>query len=199
MRHVNARVCTRTAISYFNQSLLSTQSIPRSRSPPGGGPFWAYLPHLPLESEAREGRNEPQAMQAFMRVCVCSNHPISPLIIVQSSNLSLYSMFALLHGEFTSTRDKQCACCVRSKQNLYVYTWFFEFIWSFLNSFFFIAPRSKRGIFYVFYLLCVSSFSYYYVTYCYNLIFFVFSGAQLGCAPARRFSLRVNPGILKFL
>ena len=81
-----------------------------------------------------------------MHACVCSNHPISPLIIVQSSNLSLYSMFALLHCTFTITRDKQFACCIRSKQDLYVYTLFFEFISIFLNSFFFIAPRSKRGI-----------------------------------------------------
>ena len=85
-------------------------------------------------------------MQAFMRACVCSNHSISPLIIVQSSNLSLYSMFALLHCTFTITRDKQCACCIRSKQDLYVYTLFFEFILSFSNSSFLIAPRSKRGM-----------------------------------------------------
>ena len=69
-----------------------------------------------------------------MHTCVCSNHPISPLIIVQSSNLSLYSTFAMQHGEFTVTRDKQCACCIRSKQKLYVYTLFFEFIFSFSNS-----------------------------------------------------------------
>ena len=81
-----------------------------------------------------------------MHVCVCSNHPISPLIILQSSNLSLYSMFALQHCAITMTRDKQCACCIRSKQDLYVYTLFVEFILIFLNSFFFIAPRSKRGI-----------------------------------------------------
>ena len=68
----------------------------------------------------------------FMHVCVFSDHRISPLIIVQSSNLSLYSMFVLLHGEFTVTRDKQCACCIRSKQDLYDYTLFFEFI-SILN------------------------------------------------------------------
>ena len=66
-----------------------------------------------------------------MHACVCCNHPISPSIIVQSSNLSLYSMFALLHGEYTVTRDKQCACCIRSKQTLSVYTLFFELI---LNS-----------------------------------------------------------------
>ena len=57
-------------------------------------------------------------MQAFMPACVCSNHPISPLIIVQSSNLSLYSIFALLHCAFTMTRDKQCACCIRDKQDV---------------------------------------------------------------------------------
>ena len=80
-----------------------------------------------------------------MHACVCSNHQISPLIVLQSTNLSLYSMFALLHGEFTVTGEKQCACWIRSKQDLYVYTLFFEFILSFLNSFFLIAPRSKRG------------------------------------------------------
>ena len=78
-----------------------------------------------------------------MHACVCSNHPISPLIILQSSNLSLYSMFALLNGEFTVTRDSQCACCIQSKQNLYVYTLFFEFIFSLSN---YNAPRSMRGI-----------------------------------------------------
>ena len=52
-----------------------------------------------------------------MHACVCSNHPISPLIIVQCSNLFLYSTFALQPGEFTVTREKQCACCIRSNQN----------------------------------------------------------------------------------
>ena len=69
-----------------------------------------------------------------MHVCVCSNQLIVPPIIVQSSNLSLYSMFVSLHGEFTVTVDKQCQCCIRSKQNLYAYTLFFEFILSFSNS-----------------------------------------------------------------
>ena len=62
-----------------------------------------------------------------MHACVRSNHPISPLIILQSSNPSLYSMFALLHCTITLTRDKQCACCIRSKQDLYVYTSLFFF------------------------------------------------------------------------
>ena len=43
-----------------------------------------------------------------MHACVCSNHSISPPIILQSSNLSLYSMFALLHCTIRMTRDKQC-------------------------------------------------------------------------------------------
>ena len=90
-----------------------------------------------------------------MHACVCSNHPISPLFILQSSNLSLYSMFASLHCAITMTRDKQCACCIRSKQDLYVYTLFFEFILISSNSFFFIAPRSKRGI-PTFMIYCVS-------------------------------------------
>ena len=90
-----------------------------------------------------------------MHACVCTNHAISPLIIAESSNLSLYSKFALLHGEFTVTRDKQCACYIRSKQNLYVYTLFFEFILNFSNSSFLIAPRSICGI---------STFITYYVS-----------------------------------
>ena len=121
---------------------------------------------------------------------------ISPLISVQSSNQSVYSMFALQHGEISETRSKQSACCIQCKHNLYVYTSFFEFI---LNSSFFIAPRSRRGIS-TFIIYCVSChFLICYMTYWYNLFFSVFSGAQLGCAPARRFSLRVNPGILNFL
>ena len=90
-----------------------------------------------------------------MHARVCSNHPISPPIILQSSNLSLSSMFALLHCAITITRDKQCACCIRSKQDLYVYTLFSECILIFLNSFLFIAPRSKRGI-PTFILYCLS-------------------------------------------
>ena len=90
-----------------------------------------------------------------MHACVCSNLRMSPVIIVQSTNLSLYSMFTLLHSKFTVTRDKQRACCIRSKQDLYDYTLFFEFILILLNSFFLIAPRSKRGI-PTFILYCVS-------------------------------------------
>ena len=71
---------------------------------------------------------------------------ISPLIIVQSSNQSLYSIFALQHGKISETRDKQCACCIQCEHHLYVYTSFFEFTLNFSNSSFLIAPRSRRGI-----------------------------------------------------
>ena len=53
---------------------------------------------------------------------------ISPLLIVQSTNQSLYSIFALLHGSSTVTRDKQCVCCMRSNHNLYASTFFFELL-----------------------------------------------------------------------
>ena len=81
-----------------------------------------------------------------MHACVCSNQSILPLIIVQSSNQSLYSRFALQHGESSETRDKQCACCIQCKHNLYVYTCFFKFILNLWNSSFLIAPRSRRGL-----------------------------------------------------
>ena len=67
-----------------------------------------------------------------MHACVCFNPPILPLIIVQSSNLAFYFTFALLHGEFTVTGDKQCECCIRGKQNLYVYTLLCESLLNYL-------------------------------------------------------------------
>ena len=81
-----------------------------------------------------------------MHACVLSTQSISPLIIVQSSNLSLCSMFALQHGYSSVSQDKQCACCIRSNKNLYVYTLFSEVTCEFWNSFFLISPRSMRGI-----------------------------------------------------
>ena len=58
----------------------------------------AYSPYLPLESEASEEEDEKQAKQAFMHAFLCSTESILPVIIMQSSNLSLYSMFALQRG-----------------------------------------------------------------------------------------------------
>ena len=95
-----------------------------------------------------------------MHACVCFIQSILPLIIVQSSNLSLYSMFALQQGESSVTRENQCACCIQSNKNLYVYTLFSEVFPGSLNSFFFIFPISMRGI---------STF----ITYCMSCHFFI--------------------------
>ena len=66
-----------------------------------------------------------------MHSCLCSNHPISPLIICNLSNLTLYRLFALLQGSFTETRDKQCACCIRDKHKPVICTCFIEVILGF--------------------------------------------------------------------
>ena len=61
-----------------------------------------------------------------MHSCVCSNHPISPLIICNLSNLALYCLLALLHGLYMETREKQCACCIRNEDAPVVDTCFIE-------------------------------------------------------------------------
>ena len=63
---------------------------------------------------AKQGKGESET-QAFMHSCVCSNHPISPLIICNLSHLALYRLLALLQASFTETRGKQCACCIRDE------------------------------------------------------------------------------------
>ena len=137
MRHANARVCTKVPIAYFYHLFptIHTQITNSTRGWPLPG-----LLTLPTAGERSKGKEKRDTSEASVYARLCSNHPISPLIILQSSNLSLHSMFALQHGAITMTRDKQCACCIRSKQDLYVYTLFFEFILIFLNAFFFIAP-----------------------------------------------------------
>ena len=56
---------------------------------------------------------------------------ISPLITLQSANQSLHAVFSLLHGLTTQSQGKQCACSMRSNNNLYVYTFFFELLLNF--------------------------------------------------------------------
>ena len=44
-------------------------------TPPGGGPAWAYLPYLPLGSEARwEDKRGAREERCYAPVCM-SNHP----------------------------------------------------------------------------------------------------------------------------
>ena len=74
---------------------------------------------------------ETQASKSFMHSCVCSNHPISPLIICNLTNLALYRLLALLQGSFTETRGKQCACCIRDEDRPVIDTCFIEVIFDF--------------------------------------------------------------------
>ena len=76
-------------------------------------------------------QNETQASKSFMRSCVCCNHPISPLIIYNLTNLALFRLLALLQGSFTETRGKQCACCIRDEDRPVIYTCFIEVIFDF--------------------------------------------------------------------
>ena len=103
---------------------IHTQRWSQSLTQPGGGHSCANLPYLPLERE-RESKLVVETKHKRSKHCFSL---ISPLIIVQSSNQSLYPMCALLHGSSTVTRDKQCVRCIRSKHNLYVYTSFFELL-----------------------------------------------------------------------
>ena len=44
-------------------------------TPPGGGPAWAYLPYLPLGSEARrENKKGAREERCYALVCM-TNHP----------------------------------------------------------------------------------------------------------------------------
>ena len=98
-------------LTILSQS-IHTPLCSQSLTQPGGGRSWAYSPStLPNAREREEMREETetQAKQTSMHSCVCSNLSTSPLFIVQSSNQSLYSMFALLHGSSSVSRDKQCA------------------------------------------------------------------------------------------
>ena len=56
-----------------------------------------------------------------MHSCVCSNRPISPLIMCNLTDLALYRLLALLQGTFTETRDEQCACCIQEEHTCGLY------------------------------------------------------------------------------
>ena len=55
---------------------------------------------------------------AYVRM---SNHPELTSNHLQSSNLPLYRLLALLQGTFTETRDEQCACCIRDEHTCGLY------------------------------------------------------------------------------
>ena len=127
-----------------------------------------------------------------MHLCVCLITLISPLRICNPSNLTVYRLLALLQRSFTDTRDKQCACCIRGEHKPAICTCFIEVIYGFLNSLILDSFCQQGSNPDVYLLMCPSSFSSLYVTYVYNLISSLFSGASLGPAQARRLFLRGN-------
>ena len=67
-------VCECTSMHEWTICLWHTyQSDPQSRTLPGDGPTWAYLPYLPLQSEARRGEKRSASENVAMHRCVCSN------------------------------------------------------------------------------------------------------------------------------
>ena len=66
-----------------------------------------------------------------MHMCVCLITLISPLIICNFSNLTLYCLLALLQGRFTETQDKQCVCCIRDEHKPVIHTCFIVVILNF--------------------------------------------------------------------
>ena len=150
--------CTvmREVLNYLFQSLFFSTNLPHNHklyqgvAPPG-------LTYLTYRWRTKQGKEESktQARQAFLHSCVCSNPPISPLIICNLSNLALYRLLALLQGSFTETGGKQCACCIRDEGKpacLYLFDCsHFEFF----NPLILILPLSISGM-PMFTYLCVS-------------------------------------------
>ena len=56
---------------------------------------------------------------------------ISSLITFPSANQYLCAMFSLLRGLTPESPGKQCACSMRSNNNLYAYTFSFELLLNF--------------------------------------------------------------------
>ena len=66
--------CDCTSMHGFANNLsnhcFSYKSNPRSRTPPGGGPTWAYLPYLPLERESEWERETRRKRKTSLCTCV---------------------------------------------------------------------------------------------------------------------------------
>ena len=162
---------------FFLTNLYHNHELYQGVAPPG----LTYLTYR-WTAKQGEGESETQARQAFMHSCVCSNHPMTPLIICNLFNLALYRLLALLHGSYTETRDKKCVCCIRSEDTPVVYTCFIEvflrFFFFFFSSFFFLnfgfflsaRVESRRLLIYVCLVISVIPrdirlYSYYFCIY----------------------------------
>ena len=80
----------------------------------------------------------------WLRAICCAL--ISPLITLQCGKQSPYTMILLLHGLTMESRGKQCVWSMRSNNNLYVYTIFFELLLNFaILEVLLIEHSSKHG------------------------------------------------------
>ena len=97
-------------------NLTHNHELHQGVAPPG-------LTYLTYRWRVKQGeeKNEAQAKNVAMHLCVCLITLILPLIICNLSNLALYRLLALLQESFTETRDEQCACCIRDEHTCGLY------------------------------------------------------------------------------
>ena len=96
--------------------LAHNHELHQGVAPPG-------LTYLTYRWRVKQGeeKNEAQAKNAAMHLCVCLITLILPPIICNLSNLALYRLLAQLQDSFTETRDEQCACCLRDEHTCSFY------------------------------------------------------------------------------
>ena len=114
---VNARASTSVRVVFGKPAnLILNHELHQGVAPPG-------LTYLTYRWRVKQGekKNEAQAKNVAIHLCVCLITLILPLIICNLSNLALYRLLALLQDSFTETRDEQCACCIRDEHTCTLY------------------------------------------------------------------------------
>ena len=103
-------------ITVWLPNLTNNHKLHQGVAPPG-------LTYLPYRWRVKQGeeKNEAQAKNVAMHLCVCLITLILPLIICNLSNLALYPLLAQLHDSFTETRDEQCVCCIQDEHTCGLY------------------------------------------------------------------------------
>ena len=114
---VNARACTSGRLVLGKPAHLNpNHGLHQGVAPPG-------LTYLTYRWRVKQGeeKNEAQAKNVAMHLCVCLITLILPLIICNLSNLALYRLLALLQDSFTETRDEKSVCCIRNEHTCSLY------------------------------------------------------------------------------
>ena len=114
---MNARACTSGRVVFSKPAHLNPNlGVHLGLAPPG-------LTYLTYRWRVKQGeeKNEAQAENVAMHLCVCLITLILPLIICNLSNLALNRLLALLQDSFTGTRDEQCVCCIRDEHTCSLY------------------------------------------------------------------------------